>query len=1221
MSRVIYYHFTDLHFKQEDDFDREQVLAALWSDIDNQMEEGLVPDFIVVTGDIAFSAQETEYTRARTLFFTPLAAKFGIERQRFYLVPGNHDFDKACLAHLRPDTVIGLDARDRVTAFLQDPLNREMYLRPFMNYARFVQDFTTAPYSRTSPAYGYAETVAVSGMKLRIVGLNSCWACHYHGQTHGRALDNERARLLIGEHQWQSAVKSRAEEHAFTITLVHHPLEWLADFDANSLRPEILKTSLILNHGHVHRANELSYTQTPHSGSFILGAAACYDRRVGTDHYANGYAIVTVDFAEQNLSIKVRKYADSPVPHWTSHEDLLGEGSGGRTTFPLTRHRAVVSTGEHRRHATSLFEIYRHSPVVSRHLPAALSALNHISADSQPILKAMLRQYEEMVCGQTSQLHSSGTPEQVGFAVSAFFGEAVIRALYETNKHPALRDTKTIVDKVTEDLVATLPSSQAEIRGVASCWTTLWLRRDEPLHALLATTPPELALLGCLCSFLAVCVTSFSDRRFAAMITGVTQGPEDAEVGAPFSPIHRCRALAGAVVEIALSCASENEFMELSTIRFRIEQRIEQTSEVLASANMDFPLQAIRLNFVGRPELWEEQRFTIDTTRIMSLLMGKELYGDTSKDVWFREVLQNAIDACEARKRLDPDCETGLIQAEAMGEANELVIRDNGVGMSKWHIERYFCRVGRSIWRSEELAKYSQNRQLAQVSLGRFGIGFLSVFEVARRVVVRTRFCRGDAGYTLSISSVKEPFFIRQESNLPVGTEVSIFFRDDYRPDILSIASRYLTYMPATVECRGLPEIPAEPTEALKAAVRHAMTPKGVEWHTEQVPLPDLKATLYVAVPLSQHRFEDKEKFPSTCSVRVSNGGITVYTCNADWIGPKSHSSHLEPSSHVNGVQAVLDFQSGQAPVTISRNEVRVSEPQAKLVLDAIATATSKAWLSFARGLFKGRKSNESNTRAMLQALNNSAKEPSWWARQEWCANELLVKTAVQLLSEFATVSTLQGPNLAEECPCHVSELKPLDTRVVLATAKHIASPLFRLYCSQIKKVVVVKVADKRTISLLQSVNRRWVRIRDDEDLWSAITIKETVGWRLRDLIPADTAIVGNEYFLEKEAIAVLLPRKKTSATVVAGRSRAQLATVPARVLLNAEHGLWQKIEDRLADKTLDPHAVRDAVKMLMSLVINEKAKTRRDYEQPLIIKKLLELADLPEGTPVCVTV
>jgi hypothetical protein len=37
---------------------------------------------------------------------------------------------------------------------------------------------------------------------------------------------------------------------------------------------------------------------------------------------------------------------------------------------------------------------------------------------------------------------------------------------------------------------------------------------------------------------------------------------------------------------------------------------------------------------------------------------------------------------------------------------------------------------------------------------------------------------------------------------------------------------------------------------------------------------------------------------------------------------------------------------------------------------------------------------------------------------------------------------------------------------------------------------------------------------------------------------------------------------------------------------------------------------------MLMSLVINEKAKTRREHEQPLIMKKLLDLAGLAKDTP-----
>src|SRR5262245_51800552 len=153
MAKVIYYHFSDLHFKHRDDFDRNRVLSALWKDVKDQMGAGLVPDFVLITGDIAYSGVDEEYRRAELEFVIPLLELTGLTHDRLFIVPGNHDLDRSLLSNLNPAKVFALKDRTGVNAFLGDDASVEAYFKPFVSYANFVRRVASAEQFSVSPAY------------------------------------------------------------------------------------------------------------------------------------------------------------------------------------------------------------------------------------------------------------------------------------------------------------------------------------------------------------------------------------------------------------------------------------------------------------------------------------------------------------------------------------------------------------------------------------------------------------------------------------------------------------------------------------------------------------------------------------------------------------------------------------------------------------------------------------------------------------------------------------------------------------------------------------------------------------------------------------------------------------------------------------------------------------------------------------------------------------
>lgn len=136
---------------------------------------------------------------------------------------------------------------------------------------------------------------------------------------------------------------------------------------------------------------------------------------------------------------------------------------------------------------------------------------------------------------------------------------------------------------------------------------------------------------------------------------------------------------------------------------------------------------------------------TMDQEQILTLLTGKNLY--SSNDIFVRELLQNAIDATLLRKQMDPFFDLASDDAaiylwEGLDQNGDLIFRidDQGTGMTRGMLRRYFLKVGNSYYNSTEikrdLRKHSCNTSYYANS--RFGIGFLSCFLCATQAEIST---------------------------------------------------------------------------------------------------------------------------------------------------------------------------------------------------------------------------------------------------------------------------------------------------------------------------------------------------------------------------------------------------------------------------------------------------------------------------------------------------
>jgi molecular chaperone HtpG len=139
----------------------------------------------------------------------------------------------------------------------------------------------------------------------------------------------------------------------------------------------------------------------------------------------------------------------------------------------------------------------------------------------------------------------------------------------------------------------------------------------------------------------------------------------------------------------------------------------------------------------------ESHAFEADVAKLLHMMVHS-VYSD--KDVFLRELISNAADACE-RLRYEAIAEPSLIADEQPAritllidaDQRRLTVEDNGIGMSRDEMIKALGTIAHSGTKAfmERLAAAQGGEGAALI--GQFGVGFYSAFMVADRVEVISR--------------------------------------------------------------------------------------------------------------------------------------------------------------------------------------------------------------------------------------------------------------------------------------------------------------------------------------------------------------------------------------------------------------------------------------------------------------------------------------------------
>jgi hypothetical protein len=132
-----------------------------------------------------------------------------------------------------------------------------------------------------------------------------------------------------------------------------------------------------------------------------------------------------------------------------------------------------------------------------------------------------------------------------------------------------------------------------------------------------------------------------------------------------------------------------------------------------------------------------------DIPKVVETLGGAKLYGN-DPTVVIRELIQNSADAIQARRRYQPgrreNWGTILVSLHEKDDGHWLMVEDNGIGMSELVLTGPLIDFGTSFWRSSLASQeFPGLISTGMNAIGRYGIGFFSVFMIGSLVRVISR--------------------------------------------------------------------------------------------------------------------------------------------------------------------------------------------------------------------------------------------------------------------------------------------------------------------------------------------------------------------------------------------------------------------------------------------------------------------------------------------------
>lgn len=334
--KAIFVHVSDIHFGQEKDggssASNDEAKRCLIVDAGAEVKKlGGKTAGVIVTGDIAYSAQEDQYASAGQ-WLAQLTDAIGCERTDVQMVPGNHDIDRAAITNTLETVLFAFHAGGEywLDRHLDHPEDCKTLYKRFDAYKGFALDYRS-DLDLNGGVSKSAKLDLAKGRAIRFVRLNSAIAC---------SKKDDKGKLLFGARQRIYAEEDGVE----LVVLSHHPLSWFQD--SEKARGFLRGRARVFISGHEHFPNLDVHKVEEGRDLMMLAAGATAPDEVG-DAFTYKYNILAFEWdeAQDALAVTINPRTwDEGMARFKRDDDFM-EGHDERQVLASPNFRKSPTAG------------------------------------------------------------------------------------------------------------------------------------------------------------------------------------------------------------------------------------------------------------------------------------------------------------------------------------------------------------------------------------------------------------------------------------------------------------------------------------------------------------------------------------------------------------------------------------------------------------------------------------------------------------------------------------------------------------------------------------------------------------------------------------------------------------------------------------------------------------------------------------------------------------
>jgi hypothetical protein len=299
-------HLSDIHIA-----DAEDPVLAKAEDIASCMYPHLVDAehaFIILSGDIAFSGQETQYDLARE-FLAKIKEVISKEKNipiNFVICPGNHDCAFRRDNAARRLVIRGLDGSSEIDESIVKTCTEVQ--SAFFNFRNDLEEGSI----KFDDLIFRSSEYTISGKSIIFECLNDSWGTGLHEKPGCLPFSLSRYREM------------QSDNADLRVILLHHPIHWLSQTVYRDLRAFIRNRSNIVITGHEHRGNVGAVDESESGISiFVEGCSLQQNKSLNN----SAFNVIDVDIEQERFKstqycYAINQYKENPIGTWESYQTL-----------------------------------------------------------------------------------------------------------------------------------------------------------------------------------------------------------------------------------------------------------------------------------------------------------------------------------------------------------------------------------------------------------------------------------------------------------------------------------------------------------------------------------------------------------------------------------------------------------------------------------------------------------------------------------------------------------------------------------------------------------------------------------------------------------------------------------------------------------------------------------------------------------------------------------